>query len=70
MGTYSGGRWIAIAEWNREGRLAKIDDEGNGGDVEARDFWYEPPKWVSVGESPQEALNKLMATRSTDGDSK
>ena len=68
MGTYSGGKWIAIANWREDSRLELIEDEGNGGDCEARDFWYEPPSWAAVGDTPDAALAKLKSTnKSGDG---
>ncbi len=65
-GTYSGGKWIAIANWRKDDRLNFVEDEGNGGDTDASDFWYNPPSWVAVGNTPQEALAELKRTNKQD----
>lgn len=66
-GVYSGGQWlaIAIADEPHEGR-SRVDfvighrNAGpHGDDSEAMAFWCDPPDWIAVGISPQDALDHL-----------
>lgn len=66
-GTYSHGLWFAIsnsdlsAEDPLESRAEFcLNDGPNGGDREAMNFWSSPPKWITVGNTPNEALDKLL----------
>ena len=71
-GTYSGGGWLAIAGAdelagadlrvgvNRAGYV--LGDEGpHGEDLEAMEFWANPPEWIAVGDTPDKALAALKA---------
>ena len=35
------------------------DDGPLGSDVDASMFWVDPPSWIAVGSTPDEALEKL-----------
>jgi hypothetical protein len=64
-GGYSGGAWFAIAQ-------GEIDHNGtsradwclkfgpNGGDVEARTFWLDPPIWIAADRTPDAAVAALL----------
>lgn len=68
-GAYSSGEWIAIAQvQNPETggtvlRLLHLEPDREpspwGGDVDALNYWGNPPKWVGVGQTPEEALAAL-----------
>ncbi len=68
-GSYSGGRWLAVAEaselvdvTNTRAQFCLVSDDGpSGGDIEARIFWENPPKWIAVGATPDEAIKALEA---------
>ncbi|GEM_PF-4030970 len=72
-GVYSGGRWIAVAGFSRgrmgEAALKMLNYEGDietesnpwGSDTGADNFWCDPPKWVGVGNTPDEAIAALKA---------
>ena len=64
-GGYSGGTWIAIrnADTPERGtdRLSWVAEDGpSGNDVDAADFWQQPPPWIAVGETPDAALTHLL----------
>ncbi len=64
-GTYSRGRWIAIAcadkLENGAYRVVRVMEGGpHGSDPEAREFWDDPPEWVAVGNTPDEAVANLL----------
>jgi hypothetical protein len=79
-GVYSGGKWIAVAGLSRGGMgeavLKMLSYEGDierdlspwGSDTCAGDFWCDPPKWIAVGDTPEQAINALKAkNRGADG---
>jgi hypothetical protein len=72
-GVYSEGTWLAVAQANlpHEGqsRVDFVLTAGpHGDDSEAGEFWADPPHWIAVGNSPQEALDRLLDgfTNATD----
>jgi hypothetical protein len=67
-GIYSNGIWLAVAQADQkcEGQ-SRVDfilsDQSrgpHGDDTEAMRFWADPPEWIAVGNSPQEALDHLL----------
>lgn len=66
-GVCSGGRWLAIASatdllgdgMTRVDFCLGSDDGPSGSDLDAGLFWIDPPSWIAVGSSPDEALAKL-----------
>ncbi len=67
-GVYSGGTWLAISTadspYNGQSRANFVLNEGpHGDDSEAAEFWANPPDWIAVGDSPQEALDRLLQGR-------
>lgn len=66
-GAYSGGAWLAIAngsdlvgEAMTRAQFCLIGDGGpSDSDVEAATFWRNPPDWIAVGQTPDEAINAL-----------
>jgi len=65
-GTYSGGRWLAIAGAdafeNGLTRIARCVESGpgpSGDDGEAMDFWNEAPDWIAVGDTADAAIDNL-----------
>jgi hypothetical protein len=65
-GTYSGGRWLAIAGAdafeNGLTRVAFCVEDGpgpSGQDGDARDFWSEPPHWIAAGDTADAAIENL-----------
>jgi hypothetical protein len=65
-GVYSGGTWLAIFEarlpYKGQTRVDFVLTEGpHGDDSEAAEFWANPPDWIAVGNSPQEALDHLLS---------
>jgi hypothetical protein len=65
-GVYSGGRWLAIAcatdslnDRSRVDFCLESDEGPSGSDVEAGTFWLDPPSWIAVGNTPEEALANL-----------
>jgi hypothetical protein len=60
MGAYSKGKWIAVAEADVDGRTEELCDGAAGDDPDAMEFWHDPPAWVAVGNTPNEALASLM----------
>jgi hypothetical protein len=75
-GTYSGGTWIACANGDElhEGvnRIAWLLEHGPGGnDLEATQFWNNPPGCVAVGPSSDGAIANLRRKiESSTADSK
>jgi hypothetical protein len=69
QGTYSGGKWLAIAGIGVPGQgqavLSPLEKDAEkapnpwGDDLEAADFWQAPPSWIAVGDTPEEALAAL-----------
>jgi hypothetical protein len=64
-GIYSGGDWLAISRaketFGDVSRVAYLVRGGpHGSDLEAAEFWSDPPDWIAVGNSPQEALANLL----------
>jgi hypothetical protein len=67
-GTYSGGDWVAVANADEayglfSNRVTWLI-EGNGafgGDIEAAEFWSQPPEWVASGETPEVAIANLAS---------
>jgi hypothetical protein len=65
-GVYSGGEWIAIRDGNAlvgsEVRAAWVVKHGpSGTDLDAASFWSDPPAWVAVGPTPDDAVQHLFA---------
>jgi hypothetical protein len=65
-GVYSEGTWLAVAQANLpHGGQIRVDfvltNGPYGDDREAADFWADPPPWIAVGNSPQEALDRLLS---------
>lgn len=71
-GTYSGGDWIAIAEADKPCGLVQdaatsrcgylVSHSGAiGDDVSAMAFWADPPDWIAVGATPEDAIANLRA---------
>jgi len=66
-GTYSGGRWLAIARARQlvDGVMTRAQfcldglDGPSDSDVEAATFWRSPPNWIAVGWTPDEAVEAL-----------
>lgn len=70
-GLYSKGAWMAIARADtpfgeidlEPTRVSFCLEEGpNGTDDEAVAFWLTSPPWIAVGDTPQEAMEKLCAS--------
>jgi hypothetical protein len=66
-GVYSGGKWLAlsIADKLENGsyRIVRMLEGGpHGEDGDAMAFWSNPPEWIAVGNSPDEALAALLRT--------
>jgi hypothetical protein len=66
MGIYSGGPWWAIRDSShlesgtlRAMSLATIETSPEGSDGGAMDFWFDPPDWIAVGRTPNEAVEAL-----------
>ncbi|MCW3581745.1 hypothetical protein K6Y74_01795 [Burkholderia cenocepacia] len=70
IGSYSGGTWIAISEYDLEfspgiSRLSWLSSGDDGpldDDPEAREFWGSVApglSWIAVGNSPDEAIANL-----------
>lgn len=64
QGCYSSGEWLAISNADElidgETRVAWALSRGpSGGDVEAREFWIDPPQWIVAAETPDRAWRKL-----------
>jgi hypothetical protein len=59
-GRYNGwGNWYAILEITT--RLKDLDLDGPwGGDIDAYEFYANPPIWAAHGDTPNEALAALM----------
>jgi hypothetical protein len=67
-GTYSGGRWLAIAQADRlengAYRIVRcLEDGPHGDDGDAMAFWSDPPGWIACGDTPDEAVRKLGGFR-------
>ena len=70
-GVYSGGRWLAIAAAKDTVAVAQTradfcleeDDGPSGSDVAAGTFWIDPPSWIAVGDTPEQALENLRKDR-------
>jgi hypothetical protein len=64
-GAYSHGKWFAAWMWAEGCVYAVIEDAIIAGpkadDVSAANFWHEPPRWIAVGDTPNEALENLKA---------
>ena len=63
-GVYSGGRWFAVSTadepFEGEMRASWVLSHGpSASDVEAADFWIDPPVWIGVGATPQDAVSAL-----------
>jgi hypothetical protein len=64
-GAYSEGTWLAVAKANlSHGGQSRVDfvltSGPHGEDRDAAEFWAAPPRWIAVGNSPQEALDHLL----------
>jgi len=68
-GTCSQGAWLAVAQADKlAGDRSWADcvlDAGavgpHGDDLQAAAFWSDPPDWIAVGNSPEEAIDRLAA---------
>ncbi|MGI9449352.1 MAG: hypothetical protein ACR2QH_01645 [Geminicoccaceae bacterium] len=66
-GSYSGGAWLAIAGADEIDGIWKprvidmLEGGPHGDDTDAMMFWADPPSWIAVGNSPDEALANLEA---------
>lgn len=63
-GAYSGGKWLGIAGAdqmdNGAYRIVRVIEDGpHGDDTEAMLFWDEPPDWIAVGATPDDAIAAL-----------
>jgi hypothetical protein len=70
-GVYAGGPWFAVAKADKKARGRSrisdlLDDDSDhgpwGSDVAAMKLWTDPPDWISVGATPDEALKNLLET--------
>jgi hypothetical protein len=64
-GGYSRGQWIAIRDANKLVGLVSratwtVEHGPSGDDINAASFWSEPPDWIAVGASPDEAIKALV----------
>lgn len=64
-GAYSRGKWLAISEADRlengAYRIIRCLENGpHGDDSDAAEFWANPPTWIAVGQTPDEAVHKLQ----------
>jgi hypothetical protein len=73
-GTYSGGAWIAIDEFDAcdvpggGRRLDHVIEQAHASDTTAWRFWSEEApelRWLAVGDTPDEALAALRARTPT-----
>jgi hypothetical protein len=67
-GVFSGGKWIAVCQSDRmvEGSYQAdwITENGpRGCDLEAGEFWSNPPEWVATGATPEAAIDALLRQR-------
>jgi hypothetical protein len=65
-GFYSSGKWLAIstadAEFGSTQRVTYVLNQGpHGTDGPAQDFWFDPPEWIAVGDTPDAARDALIA---------
>ena len=62
MGTYSGGKWIAIANGDQDGRFAMVLRGAHDSDPDCVDFWADHWDlwWLAVGATPNEAMGNLI----------
>jgi hypothetical protein len=58
-GCYSKGKWLAVAEADIH-NLLNMQGGPYGNDTDCADFWGNPPQWIAVGATPEEALNKAI----------
>ena len=63
-GVYSGGPWLAVSSASEpchgEMRASWVLGHGPfGEDIEARNFWADPPDWIASGDTPEEAISRL-----------
>lgn len=70
-GGYSGSAWLALAcaddDIDGMPRILWAMSEGPGGDdLEAAGFWQEPPPWIAVGATPDQALAHLIGKATSD----
>ena len=69
-GVYSGGEWLAVQNGrkleNGAYRIIRVlDGAPFDDDVEAHEFWSDPPAWIAAGKSPNEAVAALEAKLSS-----
>ena len=66
-GIFSGGKWVAIANGTGhdggESRVQHYLGIAHGDNVDAMTFWAEPPDWVASADTPNEAVNRLLAKK-------
>lgn len=65
-GTYSGGEWLGVAAADATHehlrRVSRVLAHGpHGCDMEAGDFWADPPRWIAAGATPELAIDALLA---------
>jgi len=67
-GVYEGGEWFAISGF--ENLSSDLNDYFEGGDCDAVDFWGKEHNFpIAVGNTPNEAVNSLIAKYSLNGES-
>jgi hypothetical protein len=67
-GVYEGGEWFAISGF--ENLSSDLNDYFEGGDCDAVDFWGKKHNFpIAVGNTPNEAVNSLIANYSNDSNS-
>ncbi|MCS6758847.1 MAG: hypothetical protein MO852_07295 [Candidatus Devosia euplotis] len=63
-GIYSGGEWLAVQQAKRlengAYRVVRALEGAYDDDVEAREFWKNPPTWIAVGNTLDQALAALQ----------
>lgn len=60
-GVYSGGKWWAVARADERLQEVIWNFPAFDGDTECHNFWLDPPDWIAVGKTPDEAVQALIA---------
>lgn len=66
-GQYSGGPWVAVANWDRPERQREYA-AADGNDFDAAGFWQHHPVWAAPGDSPISALSQLLRQARKDAE--